>query len=172
LNKTKADIVVGYSDNIGKVLRKDKKNFIIDVPGEYEIKNVFIYVKQFVINNNVFFVSRLQIENVSITHLDSIPDLPQNKDFELMENTDILFIPVGGGSVLTPSKAVDFINNISPRIVVPICYKWGDMKIKLEDIDVFVKKGSISNIEYIDKFKVTKSKLPQDKMELKVLSKI
>ena len=43
---------------------------------------------------------------------------------------DILFIPVGGGNVIDEEKAVKIINQIEPRIVIPMHYKKPDDFLK------------------------------------------
>ena len=171
LNKTKADIVVGYPENIKEGFKKQKDCFVIDTQGEYEVKDAFIYVKNCNINDKNYYICRLELENISIAHLDSIPKVPQDKDLDLIENCDIVCIPVGGGEVLDVTNAINLINSIEPRIVIPICYKDKDSKLKLDSVDSFIKKFGVSHVENLDKLKISSNKLPQDKMELKVLAK-
>ena len=141
--RVKADIVVGYPHEVKQFSQKGSQAFVINNPGEYEVKDVFIYVKECEVHEQNCAITRLEIENVSIAHLDSISNLPHDKDLELIENCDILCIPVGGHEVLDSQKAISLINTIEPRIVIPMYYQIPGLSKKLDTVDNFVKKFGV-----------------------------
>ncbi len=176
--KTEADIVL-VSHN-----HKDHSNakavggnpFIIDTPGEYEIKDVFIKViPGFHDNNNG--KERGQIIMFTITtegmKIGFLSDLGQkeltNGQVEDLGNIDILLIPVGGTYTITAKDATEIINQIEPGIVIPMHYKIPGLKIELEDVSKFLKEMGSEAIEPLLKAKITSKDLPSEDDEIKII---
>jgi len=109
----------------------DKKPFVVNGPGEYEIKGVFIkglasqtdYGDEKRINT-IFTVT---LEGMNICFLGALntPELPKEAD-ESIDAVDILFVPIGGEGVLSPAAAYKLAVSIGPRIIIPIHY--GDIE--------------------------------------------
>lgn len=129
-----------------KVIKGDY--FFVNGPGEYEIKGVKATgISSFHDNEsgakrglNTLYL--IDIEGVRILHCG---DLGQEKldDAQLEEigGVDILMIPVGGFFTIDASEAVRIINQIEPRIVIPMHYKLPKITIKqLEGVDKFLKE--------------------------------
>lgn len=175
LSKLKADIVLlGYEglnlDNI-----KDSKNtFIIDKPGEFEIKNIFISgisesSEDKKDDDNIIFF--LEIGGVNIVHLGKLKDALKSEQLTKLNNVDILLVPIGGGSVINTQKAIETINEIEPRITIPMYYKIPALKEKLDSVDKFAKELGADPKQAIDKFKIEKKNLPQEGSEIVILNK-
>lgn len=103
----------------------EKKPFIINGPGEYEVKGVFIkglpsishYGGEQLINT-IYTVS---LESMNICFLGALdtPELPSDTD-EAIDEVDILFVPIGGEGVLDPASAYKLAVSIEPKIIIPI----------------------------------------------------
>ncbi len=91
-----------------------------------------------------------------------------NGDLELLEDADILILPVGGGAYLSGKQAVKIISQIEPRVVIPSGHAAGTYKLKTDNVSVFVKEFGVK-AEEMDKFKVKKNDLPQEDVKLIVL---
>lgn len=152
--------------------------FLIDNPGEYEVKNVFIYgISGF--HDNKEGVERgkitmylLEIEGIKIAHLG---DLGQHtlttEQLELLEGTDILLIPVGGNFTIDGAEAVEIISQIQPRIVIPMHYKIPGLNLKLEGVEKFLKEFGVTSPEKMEKLKINKKDLPQEETKVIILEK-
>ncbi|MFA6315564.1 MAG: MBL fold metallo-hydrolase [Candidatus Paceibacterota bacterium] len=131
-SKYGADIVlstINHQDMNGleAVTFGDKKPFLVNGPGEYEIKGVFIkglpsetgYDNEKRINT----VYSVTLENMNICFLGAVntPELPKDTD-EAIDDVDILFVPIGGSGVLSPSDAYKLAVSIGPKIIIPIHY--------------------------------------------------
>jgi len=92
-----------------------------------------------------------------------------NGQLEKLAGTDILLIPVGGKYTLDAKKAVEVISQIEPRIVIPMHYKIKDLKIDIDPVDKFIKEIGVEPT-YEEKLKISKKDLPQEDMELVILS--
>lgn len=151
--------------------------FVIDQAGEYEIKNIFIYgiVSSHSKNqNNENFkniIYKIQAESLVLTHLGDVGQTLENGLLEKLEGTDILLIPVGGNYTIDAKSAAEIVNQIEPRIVIPMHYKIPGLNIKLEPVDNFLKEMGINKAENVDKLKITKKDLPAEKTKIIVMSK-
>ncbi len=170
---TEADIVTvshQHKDhNNIKAIKGDP--YIIDTAGEYEVKNVFIQGIDSLHDDkngkdkgsNIIY--RISIEDIVVTHLGDIGHVLDNKQIELLEGTDILLIPVGGNYTIDAKKAVEVINQIEPRIIIPMHYKVPGLIIDVDPVDKFIKEIGLKPTEE-EKLKISKKDLPQEDMEL------
>lgn len=172
--RLEADIVTVSHDhhdhNNSGALRGDP--FIINMAGEYETKGVFIEGVESSHDEkeggkNIIY--RIEMEDISITHLGDLGHVLDTKQLEKLEGTDILIIPVGGKFTLNAAKAVEVISQIEPRIVIPMHYKIPGLKIDVDGIEKFIKELGVKPTNE-EKLKITKKDLPQEDMELVVLS--
>ena len=173
-----ADIVTishdHYDHNNAKALRGDP--FIVNCAGEYDIKNVMVdgiesfhdEKKGAEHGKNIIF--RIVIDDITIVHLGDLGHILDNKILEKLTGSDILLIPVGGKYTIDAKKAVEVISQIEPRIVIPMHYKTKESKISVIDgVEKFIKEMGIEPT-YEEKLKISKKDLPQEEMELVVLS--
>jgi len=150
---------------------------VIRRPGEYEARGVDIKgIFSFHDNKegaergpNTIYV--IEMEGIKICHLG---DLGQEKltseQVDEINGVDILMIPVGGTTTLSGEDAVEIINQIEPRIVIPMHYKIpGLSNGKLDGVDAFLKEMGIGKKEVVDKLTLKKKDLPQDKTDVVVM---
>lgn len=179
LPRLEADIVTlshDHDDHNNSDAVKGEPRILTGV-GEYEIKGVFIEgvpsfhddEKGAKRGSNIIY--RFEIEDLSITHLGDLGTELDNKQLESLEGTDILLVPVGGVYTINAAKAVTVINQIEPRIVIPMHYQVPGLKLgnELASLDAFLKAIAIKPRQE-EKLKIVKKDLPQDNMEVVVLS--
>ena len=172
-----ADIVTISHDhkdhNNVKAIRKEP--FVINTAGEYEYKGVYIEGvdsyhdedKGETRGGNVIY--RIDFEDLVITHLGDLGTVLTDKQVEILEGTDILLIPVGGGYTLDAKKAVEVINQLEPRIIIPMHYQVEGLKFELDNVEKFIKELGLTP-EYEEKLKMTKKDLPVEDAKLVILS--
>lgn len=177
--KIKADIVLtthNHRDhNNCKIAGKDA--LIIDGPGEYESKGVFIYGKEAFHDNQegvergVITMYLIEEEKIRIAHLGDLGQKKLTKEqLEFLDNVDVLLIPVGGQYTINAGEASDIINEIEPRIVIPMHYNLPGLKLgkKLDDVDIFVKEIGLTP-EKTDELKISENTLPNSELKLVIL---
>lgn len=147
--------------------------YIIKTAGEYETKNVFVegidsaHGSNISLNNIIF---RIDMDDISVTHLGDLGQALDTKQLEKLEGTDILLIPVGGKYTLDAKKAIEVIGQIEPRIVIPMHYKTPDLTIEdIDGVEKFIKELGIKPTME-EKLKISKKDLPAEDMELVILS--
>lgn len=172
-----ADIVTVSHDhhdhNNVSSLRGDA--FVVDTPGEYDYKNVLIQgidsyhddKKGEERGKNTIF--RIEMDDLSICHLGDLGHSLDDEQLSKLSGIDILFVPVGGKYTLDAKKAVEVVSQIEPRIVIPMHYKVDGLKIDVDSVESFIKELGIKPT-YEEKLKIAKKDLPQEDMELVILS--
>lgn len=143
--------------------RGDKESFVIEGPGEYEIKDIFI--KGFLSDgpgllNTIYMIS---FEGMKLCFLGALtnPEIP-DKTLEALEDIDILFTPIGGNGTLDSAKAYKLAVSLEPSIIIPMYYNKAEL-------DQFIKEGGEGKVESIDKFVVKKKDLEGKESEIVVL---
>lgn len=151
--------------------------FIIDGPGEYEIKGIFVQgIDSF--HDEVYGKERgkntiytIEAEDIRFCHLGDLGQKELTDDqLEKIGHVDVLMIPVGGTYTISSAEAPKIIGQIEPKMVIPMHYELPKLTIKLDSVNAFLKAIGKSNGEPMDKLTVKISTLPKDKdMEIVVL---
>ena len=175
LPRVRADIVTVSHDHPHhghpSAVKGDFK--VINSPGEYEIRSVFITGiatypsrrqgkgdEKSENQRNVIFV--FEFDGLSFCHLGDLAQVPTQTQVEALSNIDVLMVPVGGATSLNAAQAAEIISLIEPYIVIPMHYKTSAISLKLDKVDKFLKEMGAPRIEPIDVLKITKSNLPQE----------
>jgi len=167
LPSLKADLVLvthDHEDHNNFKAIKDNP-FVIQNPGEYEIKDVF--VKGLVASHgkdrgktNIYVVGT---EDIALCHLG---DLGQkeltSEQLEQIGDVDILMIPVGGKYTIDAELAQKVTNQIEPKIVIPMHYKIKGLKIDIQGVDEFLKTMGQEDLKPEDCLKIKSSELPSE----------
>lgn len=196
-NRLNADILTISIDDPKLVDTKNikandsqKEIFTVKGPGEYEYRSVFIYGLPTSENSNneneggeeekptpqktnsqtdANHIYVFSIEDITIAHLGGLRQKQlTTEQLDRVEGVDILFVPVGGNYTLSASESVKLINQVEPRVVIPIHYKVPGLKANLDSVDKFIKEYSIKP-EETEKLRITKKDLPQDQARLIIL---
>ena len=181
--KFKADVaIVSHEDvghnNLNSIIGEP---FVINNPGEYETKGVFVYgVPSWHDNKEgkekgANIIYRIQIEDMSIVHLGDLGSDLTDEDLEKIGNVDILMIPVGGASTIDAKKANEIVGQIEPRIVIPMHYHLPELKFKsgkkLAPVDDFLKICGFPT-EKLEKLKISKKDLMPEGGKVVLLEKL
>jgi L-ascorbate metabolism protein UlaG (beta-lactamase superfamily) len=141
---------------------------VIRGPGEYEIGGVFVTGirmepkagKKDGDEANTIFV--FDFEGLTVAHLGDLSYVPSQAQIEDLGPVDIAMVPVGGGGALEPSHAAEVISLIEPSLVIPMHFKTGPEKPKLETIARFLSEMGLTSVQAAPALKVSKSSLGED----------
>ena len=180
LPKLKADIltVSHYHDdhsNIEAVSGVDERGvFIVDRPGEYEVKGAFVigigayHDRKEGKDNGKSTIFRIELEGLSIVHLGDLGTDLSDRQLSKIGDVDILLIPVGGKDTLGAKDAAEAIRQIEPRIVIPMHYKVAGLKADIAPLDGFVREMG-GKVEKMPKLKIMKKDLGVEELKVIVL---
>lgn len=175
--KTKADIVTVSHNHDNHNNTQDIKGdpFIIDGPGEYERQGVFVKgINSFHDNKegdelgpNTIYI--FEIEKIKICHLGDLGHNLSSKQVERIDAVDILLVPVGEHTTLKINNLMDVINNIGPRIVIPMHYYDKRLKTKLNKETDFLSEMGQEKIKPEPKLTIKHKDLPTDETKVILL---
>ncbi len=143
--------------------------FMMDTPGEYDVKGVTVTGIPLKQEDKYVTVFLIESEDIRILNLTHIQDWSMKEDeIEELGEIDILILPVGGNTVLSAAAAAKVVNEIEPKIVIPSQYKMNDLILDLDPLDKFIKEmgGKSENME---KFTVKKKDLVEEGTKVVVL---
>ena len=150
--------------------------FLINEPGEYEVKQTFFYGIPGYHDANegtergAITMYLMESEGLSIAHLSDIGQGElTSEQLEYLEGVDILMLPVGGVYTVNAKQAAAIVGQVEPRIIIPLHYKLPGLKYDLEPVEKFVKELGLK-AETMDKLKIVKKDVPQEDTKLIVLT--
>lgn len=152
---------------------KDDNVFVIDGPGEYEVKGVFVkgYRSYSMYDgaqrlNTIYFV---RLEKMTLCFLGGLNDKDLSQEIiNALDEVDILFIPIGGDGVLTAGEASKLAVKIAPKVYIPMHYK----DEKDPALKAFIKDVGDEDTKPVDKLTVKAKDMKEYEGELVVLSSV
>lgn len=84
----------------------------------------------------------IETDNLKILHLGDLGHVLSKDLKEKIGDVDILCIPVGGVYTIDAKKAVEVVNLLQPKIVIPMHYKTPHLKFDLAKVDEFLSEVS------------------------------
>jgi L-ascorbate metabolism protein UlaG (beta-lactamase superfamily) len=127
----------------------DRMPFVIDGPGDYEVKGIFI--KGAASNTTlggkkyVNTIYSLSVDGMNMVFLGALASPELSKDAgESIESPDILFVPVGNKEVLDAKSSAKLVAALEPKVVIPMDYDPQSLKS-------FLKEMGDENAETVEK---------------------
>ena len=149
---------------------------ILNWPGEYERGGIhFKGVNSFhntkddteQLPNTVFIIDT---NNIRLCHLGAQGAKLTSEQLESIGDVDILFVPVGGkGHSIDAKKAKEVIEQIEPRVVIPMMYHTDGSNLGLGSLEDFLSIMGANAIEPVNVFAVKRSELPEDNSKVVLL---
>ena len=143
--------------------------FLIEGPGEYEVKGVTVNgIPTFHDNSQgkergINTAYLIEMEGIRLVHLGDYGETkPRPETIEAFGEVDILFVPVGGVYTINAAEAAEVVNTIEPKIVIPMHYGIPGLKVKLEPVETFLKEMGVKNAVPEDRLTIKKKELAED----------
>lgn len=143
---------------------------VFDGPGEYESKGVVITAVASYHDNtegkergaNVIY--NVTIEGLNIVHLGDLgQDSLTEEQIQEIGMTDILLVPVGSIYTIDAKTAAAIVNQLEPKIIIPMHYGGVEgLKFPLDPVDKFLKEMGAEGVQPVPKLTITKDKLPEE----------
>lgn len=144
-----------------------REPFIINSPGGYEVKSIFIKGMSSVCNlagkNYINTIYSLAIDNINIVFLGTLSGGEISKEAkEEMNGADILFVPVGGKDLLDAKTSAKLAASLEPKLIIPMDYDEASLK-------TFLKELGEEKAEKVDKLTLKRKDLDGKEGEVVVL---
>ena len=138
---------------------------VISGPGEYELSGVFItgirtyHDKEKGAKEGYNTVYVIEAENMRFAHLGDLGHELSEAQEEQLNSVDVLFVPAGGGPLLSPSEMTEVIASISPRLVIPMQYQTRHGDADREPVEPFLKHLGVEVPQPVEKLVLKPSDL-------------
>lgn len=143
-----ADIVTSSHDHFdhSNIPLFKGSHIVVDKPGETTVKEIKIdgipsfhdEKKGSLRGSNIIY--KIMTDGMVITHLGDLGHMLDQKQIEKLKETDIMLIPVGGVYTINSAQALELINQIKPKIAVPMHYKEKDSKLNVDEVSSFTRR--------------------------------
>ncbi len=129
--------------------------FVIDGPGEYEVGDMYVQgfesradigKKEYV--NTIYMITLDEIKIAFMGALGS-KDSIEKHFIEMVDEPDLLFVPVGGTSTIDAATAHKLANSLNAKMVVPMDYDAASLKL-------FLKEAGAEGAKPVDKLTIKK----------------
>lgn len=95
--------------------------------------------------DNIVFV--YEMDNIRVCHLGDLGHLPTVDQLQQIGLVDVLLIPVGGIYTLDPELAMQVIDLLKPKVILPMHYKTSVLRFELGTVDAFLEKAAAAGFE-------------------------
>lgn len=152
--------------------------FLIDKPGEYEVKKIYIEGIQGHQDaeggkeRGLTTLYQIALEGIVVVHLGYLSSILSDQQVSQIETCDILCVPVGGHGVLDVKGALSVIGQLEPMVILPMLYHGEGGKFEYDPIDAFAREMGISTSEILPKLKVTKKDIVSGETRTILLEKV
>lgn len=174
LKKVNADTVLLTNDYDGKakLVEGADEAEVLNWPGEYEIKGAAVvaipaYTKEKEEGDTAkgrIIIYSFMVDDVRICDLGPLGDTLDEEMLSKIGDVDILLIPVAGKNALDVKKAHQIVEELDPRIVIPMNYKD-------EEVQPMLKEMGITEPQELEKLEIkSKSQLPEDRTDFVLLN--
>jgi L-ascorbate metabolism protein UlaG (beta-lactamase superfamily) len=144
-------------NGIEQVTHGSKEPIVVDGPGEYEMGSVTArgfgvkttYDKKETYNT----IYQVQMEDMNLLFLGSLGDLEiDSKILSELSDIDILFVPIGGGDVLSVPQASKLAVKLEAKLIIPMHYDAATLKL-------FLKEEGEESLKPVDKLTIKRKEV-------------
>lgn len=168
LPKLKADLVTvsQQAPEFNEVSAVEGTPKVFDWPGEYEASGVLAMA----IEAGEKLIFHIEMDAIRLAHLGTLDTKLTESMIEQLGDVDILLIPVGGAGALDAKMAHEVIEQIEPRVVIPMHYQIEGLTEKVAGVAPFLKEIG-GHMEPQDKFVIKgRGSLPEETTQFVVLN--
>ncbi len=150
----------------------DKVPFIVSGPGEYEIGGIAVTgtlaAKPFGKDGLLNTIYSVEMEGIRLCLLGALASAElSSEQIEGIGEVDILFVPIGGGDLMSPPDAEKIANTLGAKMVIPL--GWGDDDKQLK---LFLKEAGAEGVKPIDKLTLKRKDLEGKEGEVVLLEPV
>jgi L-ascorbate metabolism protein UlaG (beta-lactamase superfamily) len=157
-------------NGVENVTHGSKEPFVIKSAGEYEIAGVFIngFSEKITRDGNEYMTNSyvFNFDGIRVVYLGQIQDQLKPEHKEIIDEVDVLFVPVGGdGESLNAYDAAKLATGLEPKIVIPIDHNE-------KTLPIFMKEMGAEGVQAIDKLTIKKKDILEKQGEVVLLEEM
>ena len=104
----------------------------------------------------------IELDGISICHLGDISSPLTTRQVDDLKPVDLLFVPIGGRCTLEIDQVYQTLQDLDPKIVIPMHYETTGVQVELNGLDPFVRRMGLELSQPQPRVVVTTGNLPTD----------
>lgn len=140
---------------------------LFNSPGEYEYASMYVRGVMTPLppetpqeRRNVAYT--IELDNVHICHLGDIAVPLAPRQIDELSPVDVLLVPVGGGCTLNLDRVFQMMQDLAPKMVIPMHYSIPGVAVPLQGLEIFLRRMGISEVQPQPRLVVTPTSLPAE----------
>ena len=140
---------------------------VFQSPGEYEYSGIAVRGGMTPLSQGYDLTTRntafcIQLDGLNICHLGDINEPLTSNEIDQLLPLDILLVPVGGTCTLDVERIYQTMQDLDPKVIIPMHYHTDDVKVQLGSLDAFLRLTGTSDVEPLNRITFTPSNLPSN----------
>ena len=140
---------------------------VFAAPGEYEYNGVTVRGVTTPLGEDTPQEQRnvaysIEMDGITICHLGDISLPLTTRHVDELKPVDVLLVPVGGRCTLDIDQVYQALQDLAPKIVIPMHYETPGVKVELNGLDPFVRRMGLELGQPQPRVVVTPGNLPAD----------
>ncbi len=148
--------------------RSISADLVLTRPGEYEFRDLLITgVRSFhdavggaERGENTIFA--IEVDGVHVCHLGDLGHLLSEEQLGELGPVDVLLVPVGGGTTVSPAEAAEVVSQMNPKLVIPMHFAVDGGSKDLGLAEKFLHEMAVAEPVRQPKANLTPSSLPDE----------
>ena len=141
---------------------------VFDAPGEYEFSGISVRGVMTSLVPGADLEHRsvaytIEIDRINICHLGDITVPLTPKQVDDLAPVDVLLLPTGGGCTLELDQALQAMQDLDPKLVIPMHHKIEGVDLPIQGVEVFLRRMGLDDVEPQGRLVVTSTNLPADR---------
>ena len=140
---------------------------VFEAAGEYELNHVMVRGVMTPLAEGVPHEQRnvaytIEMDGVSVCHLGDLTRPLTTRQVEELKPVDVALVPAGGHCTMGMEQALQTVQDLDPKIVVPMHFGHGQMGVELDGVEPFLRRLGLDEAQAQPRLVVTPSNLPSD----------
>ena len=98
-------------------------------------------------------ISIVEAEGIRLAHLGDLGHMLPGDVADTLKRIDVVLVPVGGHFTIDAETALEIIEAIEPKLVIPMHYKTGKVAFPIEPVETFT--GLVRRVEHAGASEIT-----------------
>ena len=136
-------------------------------PGEYEYEGIMVRGVMTPLPDGVPHQQRnvaytIVMDGIGVCHLGDLARPLTARQADELKPVDVALVPAGANCTLSLDQALQTIQDLDPKVVVPMHYGHGQDGVTLEGVEAFLRRLGIDEAQPQPRLVVSSSNLPSD----------
>ena len=140
---------------------------VFQAPGEYEYNGIVVRGVMTPLPSGVSHQHRnvaytIEMDGINICHLGDLTLPLTTRQIDELKPADVVLVPVGGHCLVSLDQALQTVQDLDPRIVIPMHFAHGQSGVTLDGPEGFLRRLGQDELQPQPRLVVTAGNLPSD----------